>query len=199
MKINEFQSYQSYLALKLHFDSDNYDYFKYNGKVSASLKSFEKRKDKYHFVRLAKKYNDKTIIEYYVANFIAGNKWIGDMSEGKYKDWLAKVQSIEYIFGNDVEKLLTMVPEFDILFNSEQGNHPKLLKAYLGKKITLETLVILQKLLYYRKTFDKEISEQFIWPKIGRLINKYEPFLDVNKWKLKTIAISKVQEFQDGR
>ena len=199
MKINEFQSYQAYLALKLHFDSGNYDYFKYNGKVSASLKSFENRKDKYHFVRLAKKYDHITMIEYYVANFIVGNKWIGDMGEGIYKEWLAKVQSIEYIFGNDVEKLLTLEPNFDIIFNSDQGNHPKLLKAYLGKKITLETLVIFQKLLYYRKTFDNEIKEQFIWPKIGRLIEKYEPFLEVNKWKLKSIAISKVEEFQDGR
>ena len=198
MKINEFQSYQNYLAVKLHFEGQ-YDYFKYNGKTSASLKSFDKRKDKYHFVRLAKKYDDITIIEYYVANFIAGNKWIGDMSEGVYKDWLAKVQSIEYIFGNDVEKLLTMEPEFDILFNSDQGNHPKLLKAYLGKKITLETLVIFEILLYYRKTFDKEISEQYIWPKISRCIEKYEPFLEVNKWKLKSIAVSKVEEFRDGR
>ena len=46
---------------------------------------------------------------------------------------------------------------------------------------------------------DNEIKEQFIWPKIGRLIEKYEPFLEVNKWKLKSIAISKVEEFQDGR
>ena len=38
------------------------------------------------------------MIEYYVANFIVGNKWIGDMGEGIYKEWLAKVQSIEYIF-----------------------------------------------------------------------------------------------------
>ena len=48
-----------------------------------------------------------TLIDYDVANLITGNKWIGDMSEGVYKDWLAKVQSIEYIFGNDVEKLLS--------------------------------------------------------------------------------------------
>ena len=199
MKINEFQSYQAYLALKLHFDSVNYDYFKYNGKVSASLKSFEKRKDKYYFVRLAKKYTNKTMIEYYVANFIVGNKWIGNMNEGTYKDWLAKVQSIEYIFGNDVEKLLTMEPNFDIIFNSDQGNHPKIVKAYLGKKITLETLVIFETLLYFRKSFDKVINEQYIWPKISQCIEKYEPFLEVNKWKLKSIAVNKVQEFQDGR
>lgn len=197
--MNEYQSYQSYLALKLHFDSSNYDYFKYNGKVSASLKSFEKRKDKYHFVRLAKKYDHKTMIDYYVANLITGNKWIGDMSEGVYKTWLAKVQSIEYIFGNDVEKLLTMEPNFDIIFNSDQGNHPKIVKAYLGKKITLETLVIFETLLYFRKSFDKVINEQYIWPKISQCIEKYEPFLEVNKWKLKSIAVNKVQEFQDGR
>ena len=59
---------------------------------------------------------------------------------------------------NDAEKLLTNAEYFDIIFNSDKGNHPKLIKAYLGKKISLETLVIFEKLLHYRKRFDKEIT-----------------------------------------
>ena len=41
-----FEVYKTYLALKLHFSKDNYNFFTFNGKSRASLQSFEKRKDK---------------------------------------------------------------------------------------------------------------------------------------------------------
>ena len=62
-----------------------------------------------------------------------------------------------------------------------------------GKKISLETLVIFEKLVHYRKTFDKEIREQFIWPKVSRLIEKYEPFIDVNIWRCKKELVEIVE------
>ncbi len=40
-----FESYKTFLAVKSHFTTDNYDYVKYNGKVTASASSFETRKD----------------------------------------------------------------------------------------------------------------------------------------------------------
>ena len=53
MRMNEFEAYKHYLALKLHFSSD-YDYFKYNGKTNATQQSFEKRKDRFRFSKLAR-------------------------------------------------------------------------------------------------------------------------------------------------
>jgi len=40
-----FESYRVYSALKLHFTTDSYDYFKYNGKTKVTPENFEKRKD----------------------------------------------------------------------------------------------------------------------------------------------------------
>ena len=186
------ETYQSYLALKLHFEG-KYDYFKYGGKTSASEASFEKRKDKYKFVKLSQKLSDPQILDYYLANFIRGKEWIGDFDQ---KNWLEhkKVnQSLEYVYENDIEKLLTLVENFDILFKVDAGNHPKLVKAYLGKKISLETLVILEKILKYRQQFDAKISETYVWPKTSLLIKKYEPFLqiDVRAFRMKTLTLVK--------
>ena len=186
------ETYQSYLALKLHFGG-KYDYFKYGGKTSATLSAFEKRKDKYKFVKLSQKLSDPQILDYYLANFIRGKEWIGDFDQ---KNWLEhkKVnQSLEYVYRNDVEKLLTLVENFDILFKVGEGNHPKLVKAYLGKKISLETLVILEKILQYRKQFDAKISETYVWPKVSLLIEKYEPFLniDVRAFRIETLTAVK--------
>tara|TARA_A100001011_G_scaffold161341_1_gene169719 strand:- start:3137 stop:3721 length:585 start_codon:yes stop_codon:yes gene_type:complete len=186
------ETYQSYLALKLHFGG-KYDYFKYGGKTSATLSAFEKRKDKFKFVKLSQKLSDPQILDYYLANFIRGKEWIGDFDQ---KNWLEhkKVnQSIEYVYENDIEKLLTISENFDILFKVGEGNHPKLVKAYLGKKISLETLVILEKVLEYRKQFDAKISETYVWPKVSLLIKKYEPFLDIDAraFRLKTLTLVK--------
>ena len=195
-RMNEFEAYEKYVALKLHFTS-KYDYFRYNGKTSVTLKSFNERKDKFHFKRLSKKYDDPTIIDYFIANIINNNQWIGNMDMATYSQWQAKIQSIEYIFSNDVEKLLTNVTDFDIIFNSDKGNHPKLGKAYLGKKISLETLVIFEKLLDFRKTFNKEITDQIIWPKVNMLIEKYEPFVEANMSRCRKILLEKAEELNN--
>ena len=194
--MNEFETYENYVALKLHFTSE-YDYFRYNGKTSVTLKSFNNRKDKYHFKRLAKKYEDSTIREYFVANMIANKQWIGDMDLATYSQWQARTQSIEYIFLNETENLLTQVEKPDIIFNCDKGNHPKLVKAYLGKKISLETLVIFEKLLHYRKRFDKEIRDAIIWPNVSKLIEKYEPFVEADLGRCKKLLIEKVGELRD--
>ena len=170
--MNAYETYQQYLGLKLYFEG-NFDYFKYNGKTSASLTSFDKRKDKFKFIKLSTKLSDEQIIEYFVSNLISGKKYIGDFDSKTWQAHKKVVQSVEYNFANDIEKLLTNVESFDILFQCDDGNHPKLIKAYLGKKIRLETLVILEKLLHYKKTFDKKIIETFIWPEVSQLITRY--------------------------
>ena len=186
------ETYQSYLALKLHFEG-KYDYFKYGGKTSASAESFEKRKDKFKFVKLSTKLSDPQILDYYLANFIRGKKWIGDFDQKNWIEHKKLNQGLEYFYKDDIEKLLTLVEEFDILFRVDAGNHPKLVKAYLGKKVSLETLVILEKVLHYREQFDAKISETYIWPKVSLLIKKYEPFLkiDVKTFRMKTLTLVK--------
>jgi hypothetical protein len=191
--MNAYETYQQYLGLKLYFEG-NFDYFKYNGKTSASLTSFDKRKDKFKFIKLSTKLSDEQIIEYFVSNLISGKKYIGDFDSKTWQAHKKVVQSVEYNFANDIEKLLTNVESFDILFQCDNGNHPKLIKAYLGKKIRLETLVILEKLLHYKKTFDKKIIETFIWPEVSQLITRYEPFLKVDLHKCHQTAITKVKE-----
>ena len=193
--MTEFEAYIQFLALKLHFTSEHYDYFKYNGKHNATMASFEKRTDKRFFKRLAKR--NINIVEYYVANLIDGKEWVSQFDDRVWKEWLARNQSIEYNFINDAEKLLTNAEYFDIIFNSDKGNHPKLVKAYLGKKISLETLVIFEKLLDFRKTFNKEITDQIIWPKVNMLIEKYEPFVEANISRCRKLLIEKAEELNN--
>ena len=63
--------YLTYCAIKAHFSKNNYDYHKFAGKTKIKRDSFYKRKDRFFFARLARKYKTKEEIEnYLVANYI---------------------------------------------------------------------------------------------------------------------------------
>jgi len=186
-------AYQMYLGLKLHFTTD-YEYRKYGGKTSASKGSFLKRKDRYFFARVARKYGNNTE-QYYIANFVKSPKgWLGDFSEENYMDWMKYKQSLTYNFMTDMNVLFTQVDDFDTIFSLQKGQHPVLLKNFLAKRIRLETMVILQGLVSYVKQHDKDMKDDLIWPDVRRAIVKYGVFLSYNKEKCKSQLLKLIKE-----
>ena len=78
-QVTPYEVYQRYLSLKQHFNKKNYDYFKFQGKVRANESSFEKRKDKHHFIRLSKIYKDEELTKFFVSNFVKSKDlWVGN-------------------------------------------------------------------------------------------------------------------------
>jgi hypothetical protein len=188
--MDDFLVYKMYLALKLHFTSDNYDVIEQRGRIRASRKAFEKRKDLFSIRKIAKMYNDKEVTEFLVSNFVSGDRWGGvfDSEAGKrYVFWKKKTESLTYVFNSDLDKLEEELLENDISFQDTfkvvGGDHPYILKAYLRNTITLETFVILESVIKFSKYFDKNIKENIIWPDISRLVKKYRPFLNFNRDK----------------
>jgi hypothetical protein len=193
--MNGFEVYKIYLSLKLHFSKDNYNFFLFNGKSRASLASFEKRNDKYFFKKLALKYDANTIIEFFVSHFIHDDKfWIGNISLQNskiYSEWKNKIQSLSFKFSNEVEELVNLEPNFDKIFETN-GGHPLLLKQYFSGQLSLESLVILNKVLNFVPVFDKQIKDPVVWPDLKRKVVKYEPFLSIDTPKYKKILYDKV-------
>lgn len=80
MTIDGFTVYKEFVSLKLHFISPTYNYILYNGSSKVTNDTFEKRKDKYQFTKIGKKFNNVTDVKnLFVSNFISGNvnKWVG--------------------------------------------------------------------------------------------------------------------------
>ena len=187
------EAYQMYLGLKLHFTTD-YDYTRYGGRTSATKASFLKRRDRHFFARVAKKYDTKAI-DYFVANFVNSPKgWLGDFKEENYLEWSKNKQSLTYNFLNDMKFLFEQVDDFDSIFSLQTGKHPVLLKNFLAKRISLETMVILQGLLNYVRRFDEGMKDDLVWPDSRRLIVKYAAFLSYDKEKCKTKLLQLVKE-----
>lgn len=187
-----FEVYKNYLAFKNHFTKKEYDYFKYCGKSRASINSFHKRKDRFFFERTSRQKTDNEIKSYFVANFVecsdSQNLWIGEIiknGEGTYKEWLKKIQSLSYLFENEIN-VFVRKDNFNELFECKKGHHPELLKLYLQKAITLETLVILNLILDFVKDFDSKLDDP-VWETVSLKIKKYTPFLNIDVAKFKKI------------
>ena len=182
--------YKMYLSLKLHFTSDTFDYFKYGIAARASKQSFDGRKDKYFFVKLSRTFEKEELLDFFVASMITNDKiypstLIQDGSNN-YKDYIKRKQSLTYTFKQDVSTLWDMSRKFDKLFIID-GVHPPLLKAYLGGKISIETLAIFNKIFNYVDRFDKDIKEEIVWKPLSQRVVKYEPFINIDKGKYKNI------------
>ena len=196
MKVSPFDCYKTYLAMKNHFTKESYDYVKYGGRSRASVASFNKRRDRYFFERMSRKKDDDEIIQYFIANFISsedpGKVWIGEIiqnGETNFKEWQKRNQSLSYLFGNEVEGILTR-DNFDSYFHTE-GQHPKILKAYLRNQISIETLIILDKILGFVKRFDKKLDDP-IWSTVSLKMKKYGAFLNIDVLRYRKILKEKV-------
>jgi hypothetical protein len=195
-----FESYRIYLALKLHFTTDKYDYFKTGGRVKGSESNFEKRKDRYFFKKLTNRMKESEILPYFVANFITNpTEWIGNMirtdGDENYQAWKKRMESLHYNFSEDVDFLLQQVDEFDQLFKLD-GSHPPLLKFLLGKQISMETFVILNNILNFIPQFDERITETLVWKDVRRTVIKYSPFVTIDTVKYKHTLKEKVLDHQ---
>ena len=184
-------AYRCYLALKNHFTKDHYDYHKYRGKTRATNQAFYKRKDRFWFEKFARQKDDKEIVDFFVSNFIystdPGTMWIGEMikeGEGRYQEWQKKVQSLSYVFKEEVNTLFDG-KKVDEVFDCSNG-HPRILKGYLSGVISLETLVICDRIFEYRKDFDKRLNDP-VWETVSRKIKKYSPFLNIDVPRYKKI------------
>lgn len=192
--MSPFETYKTYLALKNHFTKDSYDFFKYAGKVSASVKSFEGRRDRFHFEKLSK-HRDPT--SFILANLVENpDLWIGDLvqneeSERRYRNWLKRTQSRTYTFRDELGQLES---DFDSNFESEPGQHPPLLRKYLGNAISLDTLVILIHLTKCFGRWNGRMESDPVWRNVRRRIIKYQPFMKYDLAKFRSIVLEKFAE-----
>jgi hypothetical protein len=185
-----YECYVDYLALKRHFTTDSYDYFKYNGKVSAKRDAFEKRKDKFFFEKLSKHRDPHGVI---LANLLKSKDvWIkelvSDKAQENYNLWIKKTQSITRL----VESELWLLDDnFDSNFKVVSGNHPPLLKLFLSDKLSLESLIILTTISGCIPHWCKNMKDDFIWDDVNKYIIKTKPFIHYDVEKIKKICLDR--------
>ena len=104
--------------------------------------------------------------------------------EGRYVDWKKKVQSLSYIFKEESESLF-IDNKVDDVFDCSKG-HPIVLKKFLGGNISIESMVIYDRILGYGKDFGQKLDDP-VWKTVSRRVRKYSPFLNIDVFRYKKI------------
>ena len=186
-----YETYILFQALKKHFDTKSYDFFKYNGKVRGmKYETFETRNDSFLYVKLSKRDDKQNFI---LANLLKKPKlWIKDVydenAEDNYTDWKKRTNALSYNFANDLGVLEDVYKEN---FLVENGQHPKLIRLALQNKISIETFTILCNISNVYDTWEVSINDKFIAGALIEKSKKYMPFLDIDKKKYSAIVKDK--------
>ena len=185
-----FDAYCLYLAINNHFNTESYDFFKYNGKVPVKLPAFLKRNDKYHFAKLAREHRDE-LRDFLVANLSIQKYYVKNLLDNEcvdnYKQFKKRKQKLTYTITEDMRYLQDKYEEINKVLDGISGQHPPLLKEFLGKKITAETVIAFDNMFGIFNDYDELIQEQFIWPNQKNKLNKLKPFIEYEQQKLRTV------------
>ena len=185
--------YLMYCAMKAHFGKSDYDFVTYKGKTRIKRDTFYKRKDRSFFVRLARKYKtEQEITNYFVSNFIKDKKgYIANFNDENYESWKLKRQGFFDLFEVEMKPL---VDAFENLFTVTNGQHPKLMKEFLGGRVSLETTIILDELVGYSQSWNKQLEDDIIWIDLRNLMNNYKRFLTIDREQYKIRLLKLIEE-----
>jgi hypothetical protein len=190
-----YEAFSLYHVLKLHFTSE-YDYFKYNGKSNITIDSFEKRKDKFHFYKLSRKYDTEEYKDFIVANMLKSDKtWAGSLLEEDaaivHVKRIALIQALGYNFKNDCA-LIAERGSINELLHTD-GDYPELLTMALQGEINIETVCILNSFMNFMSMWQRKIIEDIRYPNLHRKWIKYTPFIMFDRTKFREIALKELQ------
>ncbi len=190
--------YLIYCAMKAHFGNTDYDFITYKGKSRVSRDSFYKRKDRFFFVKLSRKYKEyNEIRDYFISNFIKDRKgYISSFNDENYENWKAHRHSFYNIF---IEEIKPFIKEFNPLFKVKKSEHPKLMKEFLGGRLSLETLIVLDELVKFTKKWNQKLKDDIVWLDLKKLMNDYKRFLTIDKNKYRIHLLNLIEESGDNK
>jgi len=190
-----FKAYRYYLAIKLHFTTDNFNVFQNRGNVKGTREAFNARNDRYIFEKLAsKRPEDKDIIQFFVANFAYGKDsaiYAGQEAEDNFLLWQKRKQSITKTFVDDLASILTQVEvnklSTESIFDFKDNEYPLVLKMFIGGKISIESLRIIDDFANIVSNWKTHPTVKYIWDDELRRVIKLTGFVKYDKIKLSQI------------
>lgn len=180
--IDPVRTFQLYLSIKAHFNSEKYDAVAYKGRIKNSSKEdFEKRRDKLLFINFSKLAKSiPEISSIFVANFAYGNDYPLDDIErslNNYKKWSKVRESLTKTFKDDVELL------FEETYNKNIKDYKlHLFNMVINNAVNRETSVIIDSFDPLFDLWDKNFP---IWKPEIRRVRKLSSFVkfDVDKFR----------------
>ena len=190
--MNGFQLFKFDKATKLHFTNEKYNVFDYKGSVKGlTFEKFLEKRDYNVYNAVARKFeSEKEAIQFLVANYAyKNNNPIHNiaMAERNISIWNKRKQSISHTFKEDISIIALHLEKKKMLksdlFRIDNGDVPELFKLFIGGKITVETMHILNEMTNY--IIDWEPAHSIVWNKEFLIIKKLKKFVKFDIEKLK--------------
>jgi len=199
--LSGYGAYQLFLAIRTHFNSETYDFFKFGGKTSATKHSYLKRRDKQFFEILAKRYTFQELRDLYVSNFVEGRYYpvnlVDDEAHSTFYDYCRRRDALGYTFKAELDKVFRNGIKDSI--SVSRNEYPRILLLYMQHEISIETLVLFNEFVPFDKKFDRYLGENdTLWCVIRNVMRKFKPFMKCDMDKMRKILKEKVSENLDG-
>ena len=223
--MDTYQAYCLYSSIKLHFAQEDYDAFKYNFRAKIKQSTFEKRRDRYFFEKIARRYpKDADLKLFFVDNIMSDNQWIGDMDEESHTKRDSYRQALFYNFQNEVKLIREIAYKYNLTFdgvckpNSDKTDN-LLLNLYTSQQVSPDTLAIIDHFVGFIKSLKRELSDplgitesslltlrkyqQFIIPLISSNQNKYRNQLimlftnEPNQYNIEFVSKSNTSQYSN--
>lgn len=172
---------------------EKYNSFKYKFRMNYSYDKFEKRGDRYSYIKYAQKYTDKDLKLFLFSNILAGNHYIRSMDEETYLEFINKYQSAYYTFQKDLKFLWEAIDETNkkyaflhLFIGIDKDNKlPEYLEYGKQGKISLMTCFCLEHLFNRAEVWYDE--DNFVMSDFLLKVFKGKDFVSFNKEKLSNI------------
>lgn len=189
--MNGLNFWKIYLPIHLHFTTD-FDCLKYKGKLPGINKeNYEKRKEKNLVEFFGNKFNsDLKAGNFCLANSVISDNWLyNDFNEAEsvYEKWAEAKLYRDQMFEADVVFLKDIIKSGKVdkfsgfLKNTASGNKPPLLQLLIHKKISMESIAILDNFLDFTTNWEKKYEQDPMLNKLLFNLKKYKPFVSFNK------------------
>jgi hypothetical protein len=176
-----YNSYITYVALKTHFKNEKYNYFRHRG-AKITEGSLKRHRDRYWFIKLDEKYSEEDLLNFFLSQFTSNHLhqyWVGDSfgdaCQEIYTKYKKKLANFTRTVGLEMQYLYETYSVAE-MYNTPQIGYPKIINAYLGDRVSLETLIVLDELNGWVANSGALVG--IVGAPLDRLIRKYRPFLN---------------------
>ena len=172
---------ESYLAIKLHFNSKNYHYGKYNGKIRKQNFS-----DMPIYFAIAKGKNKKDFPDFFVPALFHNPKvtltyFTTEDYSTVWRYWKAYQNSPKHFFELELLQVKDYLRKKNLanedLFSSKKQEIPLLYKMLIRSEISPQTVNYLDEVFKFQTALNQHVEEKILFPKINQRLSKLSYFM----------------------
>jgi hypothetical protein len=178
--------FKIYCAVKAHMNG-KYDISKYKLGMKTPRSTYDKRKDKVFFERIAARLSIKDCYWLMVSNLAANPNAISYEIAGAdaHEFWLKHtgfLESFSVHYKNELLSIFSLINRenktFKDLFTGD--GHPVIMQLVMRNIISIETFVILNKLLKFVDVIDKTYHDDLLWYSFKTRVISYDKLLKID-------------------